>query len=383
MTKDTDGQDRDQNHDKRDISDTAINWLVTLSSGHVSDDVQQDYYDWLSQSPDHAVAMDEARLLLHGIGQTGAAQNWQAGNEGGHRHIISKAKPRHNLTMATPGFGQGRRGSISADREAQYGLAMHLHRNDQAKIRKPAWPIGRGAAALLASLGVLVCLTAGAIVPGMVGPVAGLFADYATGIGEHRTVSLPDGTLVHLNTASALSINYSPSLREVHLDAGEALFEVAKNPARPFVVMAKNGQARAVGTVYDVQLADDGVHVGVREGIVAVSTGQKTTLPVNITAGQRVSYDGSGKLSDVLSDGVDAQTAWMRGKLIFNRQPLSAVIAEIQRYRKGRIILANQQLADLKVSGVFDLNDLDDLLKSIDDTTDAHVFSTMVATVIY
>ncbi|WP_158091226.1 FecR family protein [Thalassospira mesophila] len=392
MSKHTNGQDRDQGRDKKDISNTAIDWLVKLSSGHVSADMQQQYRNWLSQSRDHAVAMEEARLLLHGIGQTGAAQNWQADNEGAYRNIVSprnaaspepEATPRQNMPTATPGFGRDRRGSAPSDHDVQKHRTAHQHPGADAKMRKPISRMGRGAGALLASLVVLVCLTAGVIVPGMVGPVAGLFADYATGIGERRTVTLPDGTIVRLNTASALSVNYSPNRREVHLAAGEALFEVAKNPNRPFVVMAANGQARAVGTVYDVQLGDDGVHVGVREGIVAVSTGQSATRPVNVTAGQRVSYDGSGKLSGVISDGVDAQTAWMRGKLIFNRQPLSAVIAEIQRYRQGRIILANPDLAGLKVSGVFDLNDLDDLLKSIDDTTDAHVFSTMVATVIY
>jgi transmembrane sensor len=386
VTKHTDGLDRDQNHDSTDISDIAIDWLVRLSSGHVSADVQQQYQHWLAQSADHAVAMDEARLLLYGVGQTRTAQHWRdenAANLGDTASSVMPPASRQNIPAATPGFGQAPRRAISVEPAWKKRSGAYSPASGDVKMRTSAWRLGRGGGAAVAMLAVLVCLAAGVIVPGMVGPVAGMFADYATGIGERRTVSLPDGTLVHLNTASALSVNYSPTRREVHLDAGEALFEVAKNPARPFVVLAQNGQARAVGTVYDVQLTDDTVRVGVREGIVAVSTRQGATTPVNVTAGQRVSYNGAGQVSNIVADGLDTQTAWLRGKLIFNRQPLSLVINEIQRYRKGRIILANQHLADLKVSGVFDLNDLDDLLKSIDETTDAHVFSTPVATVIY
>ncbi|WP_073955939.1 FecR domain-containing protein [Thalassospira sp. TSL5-1] len=433
MTRNSDGQDplntrsADQDETSRQISDIAIDWLVKLSSDQVTPDMQRQYQHWLAQSPRHVQAMTDARTLFDGIGHTATAKQWQEAGDvesdnavnapdvagvafnsklTGASNRLSETRPVSSPNAHITGTGaRGDHKEVVAkvpghDGKGEYalprnGAALTRHRRAGTGARTG---IGGRTAMWLAVLLVLVCGAGAAIVPGMVGPVAGLFADYATGIGEQKTITLADGTVVYLNTASALSVHYTPTRREVHLQAGEAWFDVHKNPNRPFVVMAGNGQARAVGTSYDVALVDGAVHVRVSEGIVAVSAanGEEAAstadLPdasglenggVHVLAGQQIAYDASGQLGAVRTFNDAGQSAWLRGKLIFNQQPLNAVIAEIQRYRKGRIMLVNQDLASLKVSGVFDLHDLDDLLKSIDETTPASVISTPVMTLIY
>ncbi|WP_147253012.1 FecR domain-containing protein [Thalassospira profundimaris] len=445
MTRHSDGQDQNplnnrsaaqvaqmaQDETSRQISDTAIDWLVKLSSGQVTPDMQRQYQHWLAQSPRHEQAVTDARTLLDGIGRTATAKQWQEAGDAASANAVNApdfaggagaddlmgasdrlsesslaSSPNANIAGASARGNHKDAATRAPGHDGKGGYAMPRNATAAASYRRAA--IGARAGVRTGSGGrlvmwmavllVLVCGAGAAIVPGMVGPVAGLFADYATGIGEQKTITLADGTVVHLNTASALSVHYTPTRREVHLQAGEAWFDVHKNPNRPFVVMAGNGQARAVGTSYDVALVDDAVHVRVSEGIVAVSAANgeaaasTADLPdasslenggVRVLAGQQVAYDASGRLGAVRTFDDAGQSAWRRGKLIFNQQPLNAVIADIQRYRKGRIVLINQGLASLKVSGVFDLHDLDDLLKSIDETTPASVISTPVMTLIY
>ncbi|PKR54892.1 hypothetical protein COO20_05685 [Thalassospira marina] len=452
VTRNSDGQDplktrsADQEETRQDISDDAIDWLVKLSSGQVTPDMQQQYQHWLAQSPDHMQAMADARTLFDAIGRTATARQWQEAGDAASENAVNTAnfagvagvdgsdgmsnRRSENRPVSSPNAtiaGASARGSHkdavaqAPNDDGKGGYAVPPNGAVAASYRRAGTSVGAGArtrtrtgfggraAMWMVVFLVLVCGATAGIVPGMVGPVAGLFADYATGIGEQQNITLADGTVVHLNTASALSVNYTPIRREVHLQAGEARFDVHKNPDRPFVVIAGNGQARAVGTSYDVALGDDAVYVRVSEGIVAVSAANgdggasKVDMPdantsavstnvvakglgdggVHVLAGQQVSYDASGRLGTVRAFDDAGQSAWLRGKLIFNQQPLNTVIAEIQRYRKGRIVLVNQDLASLKVSGVFDFHDLDDLLKSIDETTPASVISTPVMTLIY
>src|SRR5690606_14686343 len=100
---------------------------------------------------------------------------------------------------------------------------------------------------------------------------------YSTGIGEQRTVKLADGSIVHLNTDSSLRVEYSPATREVHLVEGEALFVVAKEPARPFRVEAGQTTVQALGTQFNVYRRAGGIEVSVIEGAVRVADKQDLT----------------------------------------------------------------------------------------------------------
>jgi transmembrane sensor len=200
---------------------------------------------------------------------------------------------------------------------------------------------------------------------GIVGPR--LFADFVTGVGEQRTVALADGSSVFLNASSALSVNFSARERRLSLLEGQATFAVAHDAARPFIVHAGEGQTRAVGTVFDVDIRVGEVVVTVVEGVVAITTDQALE-PVVARVDQRVQYVPNGRPSAPEAANADVETAWRRGKLIFNRRPLADVVADIERYRRGRIVLVGDGLRSLEVTGVFDLNDPEAILHTIEDT---------------
>lgn len=169
-----------------------------------------------------------------------------------------------------------------------------------------------------------------------------LLADYHTSTGERRTITLEDGSRVTLNSASALSVAYSAERRRLSLREGEALFEPADDP-RPFVVDSGAEAVQGSGAVFSVR-----------------RQGQASSVVV---------ARGEARVGDRLlaaSPDAQAQTAWQRGKLIFNDRPLREVIAELERYQHGRILISDTRLGALQVSGVFDLDDPRGLLSTLE-----------------
>ncbi|MFQ6574347.1 FecR family protein [Pseudomonas sp. UM16] len=169
-----------------------------------------------------------------------------------------------------------------------------------------------------------------------------LLADYHTRVGQQQRITLADGSQVLLNSGSALSVDFSSGQRRVTLKVGEALFEPADDP-RPFVVEAGGEAVQGSGAVFSVRR--DGSH-----NRVVIAQGQAQI-------GERVLTS---------TPDARAQTAWQRGKLIFNGKPLREVLAELERYQHGRIVLSDQTLGAMQVSGVFDLDDPQGLLRTLE-----------------
>jgi transmembrane sensor len=229
-------------------------------------------------------------------------------------------------------------------------------------------------------IGGAAAVTGLAFQSGIFGPY--LFSDYKTGIAERRTVALSDGSSAHLNADSALSINFGEKERSLTLFNGQATFVVMPDPLRPFVVRAKDGQTVAIGTVFDIDIRPQEVAVTVVEGTVAVSTREDRSTAVSITADQQVKYSSDRGLSEAALINAAAETAWRRGKLIFNDRPLGDVVAEIERYRGGQIFLASTRLQSLAVTGVFEINDPDSVLRMIEETLSVQVTKLPFVTII-
>jgi len=337
-----------------DLGDQAIEWLVMLQSGDAGARDRAAFADWCAQSPDHARAAAEARSLFAAVGQTEAAQQWQENPDIRHEigsfqsPVPGTATPRRQLTLQPA----------------------------QRRVSSPR--PGR-----LVITGAMVCALMLAVFGGVeaTGPIARWTSDYSTAIGQQRVVTLADGSVAHMNTASAFSVDFSGPRREIRLAAGEVIFDVAKDADHPFVVSANGGAARAVGTVYGVRLDGDAANVTVREGIVEVTSGDSE--PVRITVGQQVRYDGNGGLKKITDADLAAYGSWQRGKLIFNQRTLSDVMEELQRYQPGKIVVARDALRGLKVTGVFETADLDAIFASIEQTTSARVTRLPLLTVIY
>ena len=189
-----------------------------------------------------------------------------------------------------------------------------------------------------------------------------LDADYYTGTGERRQVVLADGSQITLNANSAVDVKFTDDGRRITLRKGEAVFDVKPDPQRPFSVQAGALSATALGTIYAVRRDAEHVDVTVRRGRVAV-TGEpdKVTLGAGETVGGRA--DGLGAKQRV---DVDTMLAWEQGRLVFELTPLAQVLEQLERYRPGIIVLRDSRLGALKVSGTFQLNDLDEGLTTLE-----------------
>jgi transmembrane sensor len=190
-----------------------------------------------------------------------------------------------------------------------------------------------------------------------------LEADYRTSINQTETLTLADGTRVHLNGNSALEEEFDVKTRRIKLLRGQAYFEVAKDPSRPFVVASGGGEAKALGTAFDVNIVGDQSEVTVTESRVLVSAeaagGQAVLEP-----GDRIAYGSDGKLGTISRVPPGTEAPWLKNRLVFDERPLASVIEEIFRRLPGRAIVVNSATARRLVSGSFDLSDPEAALES-------------------
>lgn len=184
-------------------------------------------------------------------------------------------------------------------------------------------------------------------------------ADHITATGETRAVDLPDGTRVHLDSGSALAVDFSESRRGVALLSGQAFFEVTPNPERPFMVKAEEVEVTVTGTAFDVRLDRDTVTVEVQSGSVlteyppAAGGGGR----VRLAPGDRLRVDRDGGGIETVPVATGQIAAWRRGRLLVEGATVGALVDEIRRYRTGLVIVAGNALAQRQVTGVFDLRD--------------------------
>ena len=282
------------------LSDQAIEWLVLLRSGSANTETYNAFKVWLAESPDHQAAFSDAQALWGNVAQVMKATH-------------SSTLPQQTLKRDRPAAGNE-------------SLAM--------------------AAILL--IGVWIAWT----------PLTNkLHADYSTSAGEQKQVLLADGSTVFLNTDTAIAVELSKNHRRIELLKGQAQFTVAKEANRSFDVLAGAASVRALGTVFEVYRIGEAVDVTVSEHAVAVSLNDKkdepSNAPLHVETGERLHYLGHGEFSQLEQVNLNQLNAWRRGKLIFKDQPLSEVVTELNRYSKAYILLQDDTLSQLRVSGVF------------------------------
>jgi len=183
---------------------------------------------------------------------------------------------------------------------------------------------------------------------------------FTTGKGETKVIALKDGSVVTLNTASEIQVHYSDSLRAVELIGGEALFDVAKNKARPFVVAAGDTSVRVVGTSFTVRhLEAAPVQVLVREGIVEVFKPAASSEVVRVTANNMAVAAAEGGIAamPVPAAQLHRQLAWQNGQLAFEGETLAQAVQEFSRYSDTRIVVDDPALAKEEIAGLFKATD--------------------------
>jgi transmembrane sensor len=246
-------------------------------------------------------------------------------------------------------------------------VSAHLDRAQGlgADFAPAAHPVAKatGRRRLLATGGML----AAASVVGAIGYGAfSLKGRVTTAKGDIRRAPLDDGSAVTLNTDTAIRAAFDGKIRRVDLLRGEALFDVAKDPARPFVVVAGDVRVRAVGTSFTVRSHTDGqVGVIVREGVVEVWRGSQGR-PVRLSAEHAVQVASAGALAPttVGAAAVDRAMAWRQGQIDLDGLTLGQAASEFARYSDRRIIIDDPALAGLKMAGLFSASDPDGFAKA-------------------
>jgi transmembrane sensor len=245
---------------------------------------------------------------------------------------------------------------------------------------------------------VLLAVAAVLLLPRLPGvgsdrPLPTQSAAYETAIGERKTVLLPDGSEVVLNTNSQLSLTFTPSARVLHLARGEILVRVAKDESRPLSVVAGDRIVQAIGTEFTVEITENQqVEVMVTEGKVVVgiqplsvaspgatdaasdaAAGAVVLPPLlaqlednTVSAGEAVILGAPDTVKKaVTADDIEVKLSWTEGRLIFRSEPLEKALAEVERYTTVEFVLLDEDLKTRTVSGRFRAGDVDALLLSL------------------
>jgi transmembrane sensor len=305
-------------------AEDALRWFVRLQSGGFSENEQRAFHLWLEESDAHRSEFDRIESLWADLDQL-------------------RGKPFPVLEQAV-----------------EYWHAKGLRPSQQSSPRRPLF---RLSVALAAMLAVVVAGTYWWTF------VRAEIFELRTATGEQRTVTLPDGSTITLNTNTSATVRLSGMERQVVLKEGEIWVAVAHETRRPFEVVAGSGTIRDIGTQFTIRKLSDRVTVTVVEGIVEVTTPAARSGegdPHIIAKGHQLWYANDGQVSMVESVDTQAVTAWVQGKLVFRAVPLAEVLREVGRYRNGRIQIVDPSLADLLVSGVFNSRDLDSFLHALE-----------------
>ena len=329
------------------ILDEASAWFVEFNEGEVSVQSREAFAVWLKASPEHVRAFLAVSATFDDLGHLGdsCTCNPQALidrilAEGNVVPLGSRETPAPTNFHAVSGVSSN---GTATDFAAEGGL--------KRRRRGRQW-LAAAAAVVLAFLGAALWHFSPA---GM----------YSTGIGEQRLVKLADGSIIELNAESRVHVSLGNYQRRVDLLEGQALFRVAKDPKRPFIVRSDTTSVRAVGTQFDVNRHVADTVVTVLEGRVAIAGGanlaKETETPLYLSAGEQVIVTAQ-VASKPAHPNVAAATAWRERKLIFSSSSLPDVAREYNRYHEKRLVVADPALAEFRISGVFSASDSTSLI---------------------
>lgn len=213
---------------------------------------------------------------------------------------------------------------------------------------------------------VIGSLVAASVVAAVAGGYISLRPTYATDVGQSFSTRLADGSQLTLDTDSQVRVRFSGSERRIELLRGQALFEVAHNAQRPFIVQAGDTRVRATGTRFEVRRIGQDVRVTLTEGSVEVVDKDATAKTWRLKPGEALSLKPADA-STATPTPVDIQTAtsWTSGTVTFQDMPLEDAVAELNRYSRSKIVLGDGAPRTRRISGVFSTGDNDDFIAAL------------------
>ncbi len=335
------------------IAAEAADWFLQFHDNADRPVDHAAFAEWLTRSPAHVEEFLEVSALWSTIGMSGSS---------GYRpaDLIAAAKAE-----------RARDKVVQLD--SPPGLATYSSSGRARRRGMRRWMVAT-AASLFVGLAVWL-----AFVTSRWG------TEYATTVGEQRSITLADGSVVFLNTDSGVRVRFGKVDRHIDLLRGEARFQVASDPRRPFVVATTDAMIRALGTIFNVAMDHEGTQVAVIEGRVElreraadaaehiartapppdsrmdVALLKKRHSRIELAAGQRAAVTAQGIEPDV-GASIDSVNAWTQRRLVLRDRTLAEVVLQFNRYRRQPLVVDDPALAGLRVSGTFDLSDPESLL---------------------
>lgn len=327
------------------IAEEAAEWSISLKDGDAKSKAA--FAAWLRTSPEHVKEFLSIATLWDALLEL-AAQPSVA-------ELVELASANTNVVALT---------------DPVISVPKALSETTRSKRRIIPWSIAAG---------VAVMIVGGALT--FISPPEDPNR-YTTAIGEQMSLSLDDGSIVMINTQSTLRIAYSEDFRDIFLEKGEALFDVAKNPERPFRVITEHAIIQAIGTQFNVRQVNGDIMVTVVEGIVDVAatnprsqagdvahlTSVDDPLPaikrsVMLTVGQQARVRSRSGDVAIVDTTVYKAISWQQRRLVFESLSLKDVVDEFNRYNDPPLLIDDVDLKQLPISGVFRSNDRESFVK--------------------
>lgn len=335
--------------DRRKLaSEAAAEWWVCLHGEDFSRSQREQFVDWLRESPLHVAEMLRIARVNDALGRFAG---W--------------------MEMATT--------ESQASTDADSNVVP-------LRSSAPAVPVSRASTKRRLVIGSAAACVAASLLAVWY-QISSPWQVIETERGERREIALADGSVLEVSPKTRLRVALFEQRRLVQLERGAALFHVAKNPHRPFIVEANHTLVRAVGTAFGVENRGQGLVVTVSEGKVAVLRDRRLGLsdsdsalmlagnaqaattgdaqggatselaPVFLTAGQQIAVPPTGHLGTVRKVDSQRELAWATGRLDFRDAEVRAVIERFNLYNRVQLVVADEKLAHRMVSGVFDASD--------------------------
>jgi transmembrane sensor len=342
------------------IAEQAAEWYVAQRDGGLGEVRNREFMRWLRKSPAHVAEY----LSIAGLAQDMADVARESDTP--LEQLLAEAGVNNVIALD---------GSIiesSANRAPEAGGAHAVKSRAKRRPRTaaPLFGLRHTAVAMTVLLVAGATLWFGVYQPGQ----------YATRHGEQRTLQLPDNTVVRLNSNSAIAVDFDAERRRVEVRRGQVYFEIAQDETRPFNVRAGAHLIQDIGTAFDVYRRGDTVTVTVVEGRVRiwdrelpVSTLEispealaerpppefSPALLADLDAGNQIRIAKSGKVEKQGPANVQAATAWVQEKIIFDKHPIAEVATEFNRYNRRQIHIADPRVGAIPISGVFRTYDVE------------------------
>jgi len=313
--------------DRDEIEAVAAVWLSLRDRGMSSAETTE-FMRWLQQDPAHAAAFADLESAWRDVGRLAVVRS-DADSPPDRDLLAPRPRPRR------------RRGPFVAALAAAAAVAVGIFIGHEATITR---------------------------------------ATAVTTVGSFQKIDLPDGSVVQLNTDSALDFEFSGKTRQVRLRRGEAHFEVAKDPSRPFFVSAGGISVRAIGTAFNIRLRGADVEVLVTEGRIGVRSAESkkkreepaAAAALELSAGEITlvpqAQVAAAKVTEIAAPQVRRTLAWQERRIEFDAMPLASVVAEFNRYNRCRLVISDRTLAAKPFTGVFRADEYQTFVRILETT---------------